>query len=529
MMSKFKDEGIYYKLLTLAVFAAALFFVYRIFTAALMALPYPKELLEPSNVALTNLFIEGKSPYTLSSLDWATPAVNYDYPFLNSLLAAGIALATGCDAVTAHFVISISCILLSGLIGYRFVVKYAKTSVAPALAALLFMFCHWRFGYVSAAPDDLALLLFLVTMMVATNPSVRYKPLWCAIGITLCLYTKQYMVFLSAGIFFYMFLYSKKEAIKLFVWTVVLNAAVAGIITYSWPLYWMKAFVFTYLGSFFGGGFKLVTFLEQFKYILVSFAVLFVILAVAFVAALKKRLAEKGEAKKGPRFKENDIFTLCAVNSVVMIVPLFVLGRNDGAFISYFLQLWMPSVTVVTLVCFERMKPEKSSVIYGAAYAFIAAFLVYFGFGKLPLHVLTSQEIAAWQQAYEYTARSSDEGYVFYSRALAYDGFARQNGDWFCGHDGEIGDHTVKYMEYMGLSTDRFPYVQKLVDQNTRYRKSVLDKVKDHEYSLITFEENGFYSIINDEVCEEAGYRRIDVLTLQVGNMPYDVAFYVPR
>lgn len=529
MTSRFRDEGIWYKLLTVAVVAAVVFFVYRIFTAALMALPFPKELLEPSNIALTDLFIEGKSPYSPSSLDWAVPAVNYDYPFLNSLLAAGIARLTGCDAVTAHFVISISCILLSGLIGYRFVAKYAKTTVAPFLAALMFMFCHWRFGYVSAAPDDLALLFFLITMMVATNPSVRYKPLWCSIGITVCLYTKQYMVFLAVGIFIYMLLYSRKDAIKLFAWTVVLNIAVAAVITFSWPLYWMRAFVFTYLGSFFGGGFKLVTALEQFKYILVSFAALFVILAVAIITAVRKRIAEKGVRPAGPRFKENDIFTLCAVNSIVMLAPLFVLGRNDGAFISYFLQLWMPSVTVVTLVSFERMKPDKTSIIYGGAYALIAAFTVYFGFGKLPLHVLTTPELATWQKAYEYTARSSDEGYVFYARSLAYDGFARQNGDWFCGHDGEVGDHTVKYMEYSGIDPARFPYVQKLVDQNNDYRRRVLERIENHEYALITFEENGTYSIVNDEVCEEAGYRRIDVLPLQVGNMPYDVAFYVPR
>ncbi|MCR5302442.1 MAG: glycosyltransferase family 39 protein [Lachnospiraceae bacterium] len=528
MMSKFKEESIGYKILTAAVFAAALFFVYRIFTAGLMALPYPKELLEPSNVALTNLFIEGKSPYAPSSLDWSTPAVNYDYPFLGSLLAAGIAKLTGCNAVTAHFVISFSCILLSGFIGYVFVRPYTRTTVAPLLAALLFMFCHWRFGYISAAPDDPALLFFLLTMLVATSSQVRYKPLWCAIGSTACFYTKQYMVLVFAGIFIYMFLYSKKDAFKLLAWMLVINAAVAGIITYSWPMYWMKAFVFTYLGSMFGGGFRLTTFLEQFKYILISFAGLFVILLIAAILAIRHALQKRDE-KKGPRFKENDIFTLCVVNTIIMIAPLFVLGRNDGAFISYFLQLWMPSVSVVTLVCFERMKPDGGSFIYGLIYAGIAAFTVYFGFGKLPLHVLTPQEIEKWQKAYEYTATNSDKGYVFYSRVLSYDGFARQNGDWFCGHDGEIGTHTLDYIGYSGLDPAWFPYTKKLVDQNLAYRESVVEKIRNHEYALITFEEDGSSYIITDELCEENGYRRIDTLDLQTGNMPYEVAFYVPR
>lgn len=157
-MRLFRQEKTVYKLLTLAVLCAAVFFVLKIINAGIRALPYPKELLEPSNVMLTTQLLEGKNPYSLSILSEKVPGVNYDYAFLGSIIAAVIVKITGCSTITAHFAISLLSILFSGVIGFLTVRTQAKTSVAPCLASIMFMFCHWRFGYISAAPDDLGLL-----------------------------------------------------------------------------------------------------------------------------------------------------------------------------------------------------------------------------------------------------------------------------------------------------------------------------------------------------------------------------------
>ncbi len=62
MIERFKQEKTSYKIFTMAVLAAAIFFVCRIVYAGILALPYPKELLEASNVALTETFLAGRSP-----------------------------------------------------------------------------------------------------------------------------------------------------------------------------------------------------------------------------------------------------------------------------------------------------------------------------------------------------------------------------------------------------------------------------------------------------------------------------------
>ena len=539
MIATYRKENVTYKLITMAVLAAALFFVIRIVYAGIIALPYPKELLEASNVSLTNEFLAGRSPYTIASLARFVPGTNYDYPFMNSLIAATIAKITGCTAVTAHFIISLGCILASGVIGFVMTLRCSKTTVAPSIAFILFMFCHWRFGYISAAPDDLGLLLLLLTSLAATSPMIRKKPLWCAIGITVCFYTKQYYVFVAVGIFIYMFMCSRREGIKLFIWTTVINVVVGVLITVFWPLYWTKAFLFTYLGTAVGGGGAITTFIYQLKYLAVLFAALFAII-VYFAARALRNLYRNNKKLSSIRINENDPFALSAAQSVVMLIPLFFIGRNDGAILSYFLQLWIPFVILTALVCFERMLPDNGdkdpihridvkNAVFSFIYLAIAAFTLYLGFGKLPLHVLSDQEIKEWKKAYDYTRKYSEEGDVFYSRALAYDGFIRGNGEWMCGHEGEVEQNTYYGLEKAGIKIDNFPYISRIVDQNVAYRANMLEKAENYEYSLITFETEDHFSIFNQEVCNQYGYTCIDTVTLQLGNMPYEVKFYARR
>ena len=95
------EQKIAYKLLTLAAFVTVVLFVVRVIYAGAIALPYPQEIQEASSVALTNMFLEGKSPYLAASIQYEVPGINYDYPFFASLLAAAIAALFKCSAVVA--------------------------------------------------------------------------------------------------------------------------------------------------------------------------------------------------------------------------------------------------------------------------------------------------------------------------------------------------------------------------------------------------------------------------------------------
>ena len=228
------------------------------------------------------------------------------------------------------------------------------------------------------------------------------------------------------------------------------------------------------------------------------------------------------------KIKENDAFALHTLTIVLMIPPLLFLGRNDGAFLSYFLQLWMPSVTVATLIGIERIDHRGYERIYVCLYALLVISTLFFGFRKLPLHILTDEEIADWEKAYEYTEKYSRSGDVFYARSLAYDGFARGNGEWICDHDGEVSRHTVDCLITAGVPAGCIDHSQQIVAQNLKYQKYITDKAEAHDYALITFETNPKQRLFNEEYCKEIGYICIDELDLRLGNMPYKVQFYVP-
>ena len=322
-----------------------------------------------------------------------------------------------------------------------------------------------------------------------------------------------------------MLLYSWKEAVKLFIYTVLINTLVAVVITIYWPLFWMRTIAFTYLGTAFGGGGEIATLIEQLEYLAIPFAALFALVITAVFMGLRK-LKRSGKGIGKIRVRENDVYALSAVNAVVMLLPLIYLGRNDGAFISYFLQLWMHSVTVVAILSFERMINNDHKYIFGGIYAVIALFTVYFGMSKLPQHILTDEEISRWHKAYEYITDYEQSGDIFYARSLAYDSFDDKDGDCLCGHDAEVSEKTVKNIENSGFSAEWFPYMEQLVDQNMDYRNAIVQKAKDHEYSLITIDPAGDYHILDGENSTLYGYRIIDTLELQLGNMPYEVEFY---
>lgn len=525
MIKTFREEKLFYKIITLGIFAVLVWFLTNVARNMISTINYPSEILEPANVALTNLFYEGKSPYTLSALSWDVPGVNYDYPFLTSLVVAGLSHLTGIGTVSCHYYLSYLSIVLSGIIGYIIIRQYAKTTVAPVLGAFLFVLCHWRFGFVSAAPDDFGEFLFILTLCFAVMPKIRNKPLLCSIGVTLCFYTKQYFVFAALGLFIYFLFYSKKTAFKFFLYMLVINIVCAVIISVFWPLYWTYTIMFLYAGCFSGDGFGFSYLLGQMKYLAAIFVGLFAILVVALVKIIKRMKVEGSRLSK-LRPKENDALSLFIIQIPVMFVPLVFFGRNDGAFLSYFLQLWMPSIVVVALVAFEEMKPEKREWLFWGIYIAITVFTIYFGLGKLPMHKLSAEEAAAWNKADSIIDEYRKKGDIYYSRALSYRAFELGNDDCLCGHDGEVNMETLEKWENSAALQKMFPYAGRIIQKNLDYRLDVQIKAALHEHSLVSFEENGYSMLFSREILEGWGYNFVDEIELQLGNMPYTVVFY---
>lgn len=526
MIYKFKKENIIYKLLTIGLMVGMVLFVGKVLTNVILSIRYPNELLEPSNVALTRMFLDGKCPYVKSSLEYEIPAISYEYPFIGSLVSALIALCIGKNVVLAHMIVSFAALVGTGILGYKIINLYSSTTVAPVAGAFLFMLCHWRFGFVSAAPDDLGLFLLILTMYLAVSPKVTNKPIVCAILTTICFYTKQYFVFVFFGICVYMFLYSKKDALKYCIETIVINVVAGVIVTIVWPLYWSYTVFFLYFGCSTGTGFGIANLIGQMKYLLAIFVLLFGVVLAAFVVFIRK-LRREGRKLTTYEFSENDPLVLFAVQIPVMFLPLIVFGRNDGAFLSYFLQLWMPSIIVVTFIVLEKIQVnDRLRLIFDGFYAFVIAFTVLFGYLKLPIHVITAQEIADWERAYDIVNTSREKGDVCYSQQLAYLAFENDDKYYFCGHDGEVSLDTLAIWESSKLAQILFPYVDDIINKNMDYRIEIIVKAFESGFELITFQNDNSLLFNEQFIDEGVYYSRLDRIPLQEGNMAYTVSFY---
>lgn len=530
MLDKFKNQNIIYKLMTLGLLAGMVFFVGKVVLNMVLTLRYPNELLEPSNVYLTKMFLDGKSPYTLASLSYETPAVNYEYPFLNSVVAMVVAFVLGGKAVLAHYIVSFAAFIGTGVLGYLILKPYSKSTAAPIASALLFMMCHWRFGYISAAPDDLGLFIFILTLYLTTKENVKNKPVILAIMTVLCFYTKQYFVFVAAGIFIYMFLKERKQAWKFLLYTVVFNVAAIIVISIVWPLYFTYTVFFLYNGIFSGGGFGFGALLSQLKYLAAIFAGLFVVLVIALVRIISSRRKAKGGVENVQEdSKEIDGLALYIINIPVMFIPLIFFGRNDGAFLSYFLQLWMPSIIVVTFVTLERMEPKSKQIVFDLFYGAIAAFTVLFSYLKMPLHVITNEELDAWNQAYAIIDEYKAKGDVYYSQLLAYK--ADEDGGVYClcGHDGEVSGETLAVWEGSKLCQTIFPHADEIINKFVDYERELTQKAIDSQFELLTFIDGNSLMFASFYLDAGVTYEKLTQLTLEAGNMPYDVQFYVLR
>ena len=550
MIKTFKEEKLIYKLMTLGLILGFIFFVAKVLNSVIIGYGYPREILEPANIALTRSFLTDRVPYVLKSLDYEIPAINYEYPFIVSLLAAGIVKITGCEILLAHYILSIGAFLATGVLGYLFVKPYVKTTVAPIASAILFLMCHWRFGYISAAPDDFGFFIFMLTLYLAINPKIKNKSLICAIMTTICFYTKQYFVFVALGIFVYMLLYSRKEALRLAIYTIVINVIAAIVVSIVWPLYWTYSLFFLYNGTFSGIGFGISSLVEQMKYLSAIFIGLFLVIAVAVVMSFVKKRKIQGDMAENTstnnmerttrkniirnyvsKVKENNAFDLFIVEIPVMFIPLIFFGRNDGAFLSYFLQLWMPSIIVVTFIILERMVADNDKLVVALIYGAVAAFTILFGYLKLPFHTMTDAELDEWKRAYALVDEYRGEGHreIYYAPELAYLCFELDDTNIWCGHDGEVSEVGLATLESSPIWRKLFPYAEAIIRKNMEYNNMLSLKGYEYWYSLITFQEGHSMNFAEEYIDNgDYPYKFLDRITLVTGNMPYEVSFYVP-
>lgn len=322
---------------------------------ALIVSPFQQEYREGATIFITQLLLSGEQPYALANQPLATNV----YGILYNLVVTPFASVYGAT-LTVHRAVSGAFIVAS--CGVLFI--WLRSIETPPVAA----FCGSLFLYVSSLffttpltrPDSLGLFIFLLSLYIPAR--LRFSVLGLAIHVFLCgllFLTKVYFLVGGAIVASYLFLFvSKRTAIWL---GTALMATVAGLLTASVLL------LETYANQVFGISANLATrnYLHLLRQLYTLTAHYLPVIALG-IGVLAWRLFVRNQR---PHAKETSRDTFDAIGFdlrrydapllakkvsfetfallVISSVLILLLGLHDGAFMTYFYELFTPFLVLV--------------------------------------------------------------------------------------------------------------------------------------------------------------------------------------
>ncbi|MCR4891984.1 MAG: hypothetical protein K5989_07400 [Lachnospiraceae bacterium] len=366
----FSNQYRFFHLLLIPVIIYILYFLTGILSHTFADAGIPNEYREAANVFLTKEFMEGRNPYALSSLGGDVPGFIYLYGPLYSLIVAVLGSILPLDLVVVHYLVTIACIIGSAALAAKIVSEHTKTRLSPALAFLFLMNCHWRYNYVNAVPDSMALFIMVLVLFILTRPKFRHKPLAAAVLTVAVFFTKQYFLLVAGtAVLYFFFLEKKKDCLKYLLYMALTAAAAVIFIQLAAPLFWTYS-IYLVKGPGNGtsnhvtrGSVRITGTqynLNQIMSIGGMFLMLFIAeaLGVAVSLVLEIRRRKKGGKVCRDRLRLNRFDLLMLFHMAVSGVCLLHLGKNDGAWLSYYLQLFMPALIMGSLIILEKFLPE---------------------------------------------------------------------------------------------------------------------------------------------------------------------------
>ncbi len=432
----------------------------------------PNEIREGANVAITQAFADGNNPYRSITLADGHPNVYYMYPFINNLIGAVIAKITGLDSKITLLILNFCWTFFTGLLIAQ-TVKYCTNHMYLAgIAFLMSHYCGWRYTNVSAFPDMLGVFLMTLILYFCTCRAEKMESsksiMLLAFITVLCFYSKQYTVIVAMPVAFFLLLKGKKKHCMLYVFSLVAGMGVSVLVIYfTMPLYFAETLLMV------GGSAdnELRWAITQFIKIGKLFFWELLLIILYFIHGIRER-----------KFELNYVW----ISFGTMAVALLYFGQNNGAHLSYYLQLWMPSVIIVSMcaahefMCIAKRDWQKyllyTAVLFGAVYP---------GF-FLHTPLLTEEQKENWDRVIEIADNSK---HMLATSQMA--DYAVCNGLYIYDY-GQNQYIFRKEMENFWEKTEDskwikilFPEIQEFKETHEEYRQEILRMLDDKEYDVL--------------------------------------------
>ena len=521
-------------LLCIPVLIYCVYFITELLIHTLADADIPNEYREAANVLLTRVFMNGENPYSLSSLNGDLPGFIYLYGPLYSCVTAIIATVIPVNLVLVHYIVTFVCMILSGVFAAKIVRKYSRSLTAPLCAFLFLLVCHWRYGFVNAVPDSMALMLMVITLYVLLLEDFKYKAGICAVLTLASFFTKQYFLLTAGTVFIYLIIYERKTAFRYVLDCVILSALLALIITLTCPLFWTYTIYLAkgpgagVAGHVTKNGVKVTSGdynLQQIMSVGGMFLFFFLAETAGVVISVIKKKYTKADVL---------MFIHLAVSGICLVGYL---GKNGGAWLSYYLELFIPALVMGALIMLEKLtegclddRYRSGKKIFLSAvfisYILLAGFTIMRVEQRLPKTPMDEGDYEAWAVARTYTDGYSDGNEYLYP-LLAYYGIEEGQYIYNSGQPFVVSEKF--YNKYLESETAQkyFPYARNIFEQHLNYRKEIVSGVLKGEYSLVTYIPDYEADEVFTAKDLEQSYRLADTLTLRTGRQLWDVEFWV--
>ena len=352
MMNEEKRKNRLSDMLLLLIGFAVLVFLYGTDIRRILIGTVPYEIREGACIALVRSLARGVNPYRVLTGQDGMPGVFYMYPILYNAIAAGLVSLTGVSELTALLSLHFLCTLVSGILMAILLYRRTGRAALSIIGMAAMHFCFWRYSNVSLFPDAMAvmwmmLICFLCTgrieagsatdALMGTGERISLPRIETLVLLTvLCFHTKQYAVVIALPVMVWLFCrYDIRAAITYVISGILIGGGSILLMHITMPDYYLETILLVGNSADNSIHWMITQFIKMGKW----FFPWFLAILLLFTARIRAH-GQKGAIRSLP----GDYPAVAFIGTGVM---LLYFGQNQGAHLSYYLQLWLPYVILL--------------------------------------------------------------------------------------------------------------------------------------------------------------------------------------
>ena len=400
--------------------------------------------------------------------------------------------------------------------------KITKNFLLSLVAIELTLACFWRYGVFGGAfPDQLGLGLSLILIGIISidEYNKNFHPILYAIIITILFHTKAYFILYISGIILLLLVKSRKNLYKFVLSFLCMFLSSIFIIDCLFPLYFSETIGLVKvmdMGHQYGMAnykYAISQLITIFKSPFVICIIIYFFSLIAFFKSFRQR-------------KYQSFIKYSFIQSAVAFLPTFFISQNEGAYVIYHLQLWLPCVIFASALFLQNNLNKKSfhRIIY--ILLVICITLYSFRWDYLIARQYTMNDINKWNKAYTYLEKYSKKGSVIVPMHLSYYNLCNNIYTNNFGQTDCLNDSVLNNFYSDKNIKQAFPMGERILIDNINYRNFIKSQISENKIDYIILTDGWDYNL--DAIIKN-GYIIDDMLELRTGSQQSWDTYFLKR